>query len=419
MNNSRPLGEYALHIAMGPFGSSVKRSTFVDKGIPIISGAHLHEAKLNESEGFNFITEEHANRHQNSIVKKGDVVFTAYGTIGQVSYVPENSNYDTYIASQRQFFLRPDPSILDPIFLTYYFRSREGRHLLLSNSSQVGVPSIASPTSFLKSLELPIPSIDCQKAVAHILATLDNKIELNRKTNKTLGGIAKALFKSWFVDFDPVRAKAEGRPTGLPDEISELFPDSFEESELGEIPSGWNVVGLSHYLLLQRGFDLPAKKRIKGAYPVVAASGISSSHNSPMAKAPGVVTGRSGVLGNVFYVQQDFFPLNTTLWAKEFYSATPLFGYFILGTIDFSAFNAGSAVPTLNRNHLGSLRFASPPDLLIRHFTKIAVPLMESLDLNSKQVVTLEQIRDAVLPRLISGELRVPDAEKMLEEVGV
>ena len=91
MNNSRPLGEYALHIAMGPFGSSVK-ITFVDKGIPIISGAHLHEAKLDESDGFNFITEEHANRHQNSIVKRGDVVFTAYGTIGQVSYVPENSN---------------------------------------------------------------------------------------------------------------------------------------------------------------------------------------------------------------------------------------------------------------------------------------------------------------------------------------
>ena len=138
-----------------------------------------------------------------------------------------------------------------------------------------------------------------------------------------------------------------------------------------------------------------------------------------MARAPGVVTGRSGVLGNVFYVQKDFFPLNTTLWVKEFYSATPVFGYFLLGTIDFTVFNAGSAVPTLNRNHLGSLRFAAPPDSLIKCFTKIAVPLMEVLDLKNKQAATLEQIRDSLLPRLISGELRVPDAEKMLEEVGI
>lgn len=301
----------------------------------------------------------------------------------------------------------------DPLYSYYYFKNFDFSPY---NSGSVQ-PSLNR--NFLYTADVDIPPLHEQKAIAHILETLDSKIELNRKTNETLESIAKALFKSWFVDFDPVTAKAEGQTTGLPDEISELFPDSFEESELGKIPSGWSVVGLSHYLLLQRGFDLPAKQRIKGAYPVVAASGISSSHNSPMAKAPGVVTGRSGVLGNVFYVQEDFFPLNTTLWVKEFYSATPVFGYFLLGTIDFSVFNAGSAVPTLNRNHLGSLRFASPPDSLIKCFTKIAVPLMESLDLNSRQEETLKQIMNAVLPRLISGKLRVPDAEKLLEEVGI
>jgi len=264
-----------------------------------------------------------------------------------------------------------------------------------------------------------LPTLSEQKTIAYILGTLDDKIELNRKTNETLEAMAKALFKSWFVDFDPVRAKAEGRPTGLPAEISDLFPDSFEDSELGEIPSGWEVGGLEEFLVLQRGFDLPAPQRIKGAYPVVAASGVSGTHNEPMAFAPGVVTGRSGVLGKVFYIQTDFFPLNTTLWAKEFRLATPIYGYFLLCDIDFAVFNAGSAVPTLNRNHLGSLRFPLPPKALVVSFTDVAVDLMKRKEGIVAETSNLSATRDALLPKLISGEIRIPDAEKMLEEVGV
>ena len=213
--------------------------------------------------------------------------------------------------------------------------------------------------------------------------------------------------------------KAEGRPTGLPDAISDLFPDSFEDSELGEIPSGWEVGGLEKFLFLQRGFDLPAPQRIKGAYPVVAASGVSGTHHEAMAPAPGVVTGRSGVLGKVFYIQTNFFPLNTTLWAKEFLLATPIYGYFLLGGIDFTVFNAGSAVPTLNRNHLGSLRFPLPPKALIGCFTEFADDLMRRKKGVFAETTNLSDIRDALLPKLISGEIRIPDAERMLEEVGV
>jgi type I restriction enzyme S subunit len=274
-------------------------------------------------------------------------------------------------------------------------------------------------TDILKNHRVHLPPLQEQKAIAHILGTLDDKIELNRKTNETLEAMAKALFKSWFVDFDPVRAKAEGRPTGLPAEISDLFPDSFEDSELGEIPSGWEVGGLEEFLVLQRGFDLPAPQRIKGAYPVVAASGVSGNHNEPMAFAPGVVTGRSGVLGKVFYIQTDFFPLNTTLWAKEFRLATPIYGYFLLCDIDFAVFNAGSAVPTLNRNHLGSLRFPLPPKALVVSFTEVAVDLMKRKEGIVAETSNLSTTRDALLPKLISGEIRIPDAEKMLEEVGI
>jgi type I restriction enzyme S subunit len=313
--------------------------------------------------------------------------------------------------------MRGKKGLLDNTYLLYTCLSSIVQDELQSRIRGSTVPRVLK-TDIL-GLQIPLPSIEEQKAIAHILGTLDDKIELNRKTNETLEAMAKALFKSWFVDFDPVRAKAEDRPTGLPAEISDLFPDSFEDSELGEIPKGWEVGGLEKFLVLQRGFDLPAPHRIKGAYPVVAASGVSGTHNEPMASAPGVVTGRSGVLGKVFYIQTDFFPLNTTLWAKEFRLATPIYGYFLLSDIDFAIFNAGSAVPTLNRNHLGTLRFPLPPKAIVVSFTEVAAKLMKRKEGIVAETSNLATTRDALLPKLISGEIRIPDAEKILEEVGI
>lgn len=349
------------------------------------------------------------------IVDAGDLVVSIVGTVGSCAIVPAELHRANLTENCAKILLNTEDYTTD--FLYYFLRSPQGQQEIFKNT--VGSTQLKLPLYGIENIDLPTLTVTNQKAIAHILGTLDNKIELNQKMNQTLEEIAKAIFKSWFVDFDPVRAKAEDRPTGLPPEISDLFPDELVDSEIGEIPNGWDIRGLDHYLLLQRGFDLPTKDRIEGDFPVVAASGISSTHNLPKAKAPGVVTGRSGVLGKVFFVQQDFFPLNTTLWVKEFYAATPVFAYFLLGTIDFAVFNAGSAVPTLNRNHLSSLRFSSPPQALIAKFTKIATPLMESLDLRTKESATLEQIRDTLLPKLISGELRIPDAEKFLEEAGI
>jgi type I restriction enzyme S subunit len=352
-------------------------------------------------------------------LKAGDLLFARRSLVaegaGKCSIVKEVEGVTVFESSIIR--ARVDATKADSEYLYYTFSSVVGRNLLGTILRQTAVSGITGTD--LVELEIPLPPVAEQKAIAHILGTLDDKIQLNRKTNETLEAMAKALFKSWFADFDPVRAKAEGRPTGLPAEISDLFPDSFEDSELGEIPSGWEVGGLEEFLVLQRGFDLPAPQRIKGAYPVVAASGVSGNHNEPMAFAPGVVTGRSGVLGKVFYIQTDFFPLNTTLWAKEFRLATPIYGYFLLCDIDFAVFNAGSAVPTLNRNHLGSLRFPLPPKALVVSFTEVAVDLMKRKEGIVAETSNLSATRDALLPKLISGEIRIPDAEKMLEEVGI
>ena len=244
-------------VGMGPFGSSIKVSTFVPSGVPVISGQHLHGIRVDESPGFNFITPEHAQRLSNANVGPGDVIFTHAGNIGQVAYVPADANFTRYVISQRQFYLRCDRTRANPEFLTYFFRSREGQHRLLANASQVGVPSIAQPVSYLRSVEIPLPPLREQDAIARILGALDARAELHRRMNATLEAMARALFKSWFVDFDPVLAKMEGRDPGLPPKIADLFPDRLVDSELGEIPAGWMAVPLAEIIDINPSRSLP------------------------------------------------------------------------------------------------------------------------------------------------------------------
>ncbi|MBK9497015.1 MAG: restriction endonuclease subunit S [Xanthomonadales bacterium] len=246
---------------------------------------------------------------------------------------------------------------------------------------------------------------------------MDDRIDLLRQTNTTLEAIAQALFKSWFVDFDPVRAKAEGRePEGMDAATAALFPSEFEESELGLMPKGWRVGKLLDLLELQRGFDLPAAQRVPGAYPIIAASGPAGTHAEAKVCGPGVVTGRSGVLGKVFLELEDFWPLNTTLWIKNYSSCGPCYAYELLRRIDFQQFNAGSAVPTLNRNHVHGLPQLLPPQEAIQAFELIALSMHRRVHANSVQVQLLAEIRDTLLPRLISGKLRLPEAERSIEE---
>jgi type I restriction enzyme S subunit len=381
-------------------------------GIPLITAKVIKGGRIETPSEF-IAPDAYDEWMRRGIPEAGDVVITTEAPLGEVAQLPKGK----VALAQRVITLRGKKGLVDNTFLKYLLLSRPFQEDLEARAT--GTTVVGVKQSVLRKIDLAFPSFLDQKAIAHILGTLDDKIELNRKTNETLEAMAKALFKSWFVDFDPVRAKAEGRPTGLPAKISDLFPDSFEDSELGEIPNGWEVGGLEEFLVLQRGFDLPAPRRIKGAYPVVAASGVSGTHNEAMAFAPGVVTGRSGVLGKVFYIQTDFFPLNTSLWAKEFRLATPIYGYFLLSGIDFAVFNAGSAVPTLNRNHLGSLRFPLPPKALVVSFTEVAADLMKRKEGIAAETSNLSTTRDALLPKLISGEIRIPHAEKMLEEVGV
>jgi len=172
-------------IAMGPFGSNIKVSTFVDSGVPVISGQHLKEVLLT-SGGHNYLTEEHANKLKNSTVYSGDIIFTHAGNIGQVSLIPKKTKFDRYVISQRQFYLRPKKELCFSTYLIYFFRSPKGQHLLLSNASQVGVPSIARPSSHLKSIEVILPKFILIKKFDEICCNFFDKVISNKEENQIL-----------------------------------------------------------------------------------------------------------------------------------------------------------------------------------------------------------------------------------------
>lgn len=177
--------ELALKIAMGPFGSNIKVSTFVESGVPVISGHHLHETLMTQGD-HKFIAESHADKLSNSIVFSGDIIFTHAGTIGQVAMVPRRVEYSRYVISQRQFYLRPNTELASPFFLLLYFKSSEGQHVLLSNASQVGVPSIARPSSHLKNIEIATPPKGLMNEFEQLAAMLFDLVDRNGKENRTL-----------------------------------------------------------------------------------------------------------------------------------------------------------------------------------------------------------------------------------------
>lgn len=216
------VSEIIDEISMGPFGSNIKVECFVDEGIPVLNGSNVDTVKLRE-DSFRFVTREKADSLGKANAFRGDIVVTHRGTLGQIAIIPTDSKYQRYVISQSQFRMRCNLERVLPEFVVYYFHTREGQHQILSNKSQVGVPALARPTTTFQSLTLPLPSLAVQKKIIQILSCLDDKIELNNRINKNLEAQAQAIFKSWFVDFEP-------------------FQDGeFVDSELGQIPKGWEV----------------------------------------------------------------------------------------------------------------------------------------------------------------------------------
>lgn len=267
-----------------------------------------------------------------------------------------------------------------------------------------------------------IPEQSEQKAIAEFLGALDDRITLLRETNATLEAIAQALFKSWFVDFDPVRAKAEGlAPQAMDETTAALFPDSFEESELGLVPKGWQVGSLSDVCSIASGKRPPDRSDARTeacSIPLYGGAGLMGYTSATLFDEELIVTGRVGTLGKVHIAYPPFWASDNVLVLSPKLATDFSFTLHWIRSIDVHALNRGSTQPLLTQRDLGAQQGLIPPRGVLQQFEEIVAPLYVRMRSQELQAQTLTQLRDTLLPRLISGQLRLPEAETLIAAEG-
>lgn len=411
---------------------------WMDSGVIVLRSSNIRNGRLDLSNPS--YTDEHhyQERSRRATVQEGDLVITREAPMGEVCLIPANLKC---CLGQRMVMLRPAHEKCDGKYLLYALQSNRVQNEIRSHEGTGStVSNLRIPV--LKSLPIPTPGLANQKAIAHILGTLDDKIELNRKTNETLEAMAKALFKSWFLDFDPVRAKAEGRSTGLPAEISNLFPDSFEDSELGEIPSGWQCCSFTQLVDVISGgtpktsideywngsipwfsvVDAPSGSDcwVIQTEKTITSQGLDNCSLKLLSAGTTIISAR-GTVGKVCLTGQDM-AMNQSCYGLRSKTENGEYFCFYLTKSLVEILEArahGSVFSTITRGTLDGVTTISPPFETIHSFNRITGALLVKIKNNLENSRILDNHRDALLPKLISGEIRIPDAERMLEEAGV
>jgi len=355
---------------------------------------------------------------------------TGVGTLGRVAQVktlPGPATVDSHMT-----IVRPDPRVIDPEYLGLVVRLFETQIKELGEGS-TGQTELSRGR--LGSLVVPVAPRPEQRAIAHILGALDDKIELNRRMNETLEAMARALFKSWFVDFDPVRAKAEGRDPGLPADIAALFPDSFEDSELGEIPKGWDVKRLADLCSTQYGYTASAvnepvgpkylrvtdiNKRNWIRWSDVPYCAIDADARHVYALHVGdLIVARMADPGKAAIIEEDIDAVFAS-YLVRLKTASLAESYYIYGFLKSDLYaeyaegaKSGSVQANMNAKVIVDVGLVVPPLALMQQHLNVVLPLRRRLVASSHESHNLAILRDTLLPKLMSGELTVKDMESV------
>ncbi len=426
-----------LELQTGPFGTQLHAHDYVSDGVPVVPTEAIRNRQINHSV-LPKITPSKAGELAQHRLEPGDILFARRGVqaTGHIGCVREAEG--GFICGTGAIRLRvtaQDGNIC-PDFLSHVLANPATVEWFKFHAIGATMPNLNE--GIIRSFSFKMPPLPEQRAISHILGTLDDKIELNRKMNETLEAMARALFKSWFVDFDPVRAKAEGRNTGLPKHIADLFPDSFEDSELGEIPRGWEVKSVS-YLADVVGGTTPSTK--EAAYWDGGRHAWATPKDLSGLSVPVLLdTERRITDAGLAQVGPGLLPKGTVLLS----SRAPI-GYLAVAEIPV-AINQGfiAMVPKTGTSNLFLLLWASVaheeilsrangstfleiskanfrPILVVnpsangmKEFERLARPLYKRIVESVRESHTLENLRDTLLPKLISGELRVKKARRFI-----
>ena len=412
----------------------VQPGTPVADGVPIIRVNNFCDTRIDLSEIMKIAPEIEAKYGRTRLVG-GEVLMTLVGSVGQVAVVPKS--LEGFNVARAVGVIHPLPHVA-PEWIALCLRSPLSQYLLISRANTTVQTTINLKD--VRALPIPIPPEAERRNITAMVSVLDDRIALLRETNATLEAIAQALFKSWFVDFDPVHAKQQGiAPEGLDEATAALFPDSFEESELGLVPRGWGVstVGDSS-TYLNRGIS--PKYVEAGGVIVVNQKCIrdfivdltkARRHDPKQRKIDGrelsvgdVLVNSTGVgtLGRVAQIlnleEACIVDSHVTVVRAD---REPGWNYMGLALMrkqpEIESFGEGTTGQTeLGRSKLAGIKLIIPPKSILREFDDMSIPLRRRFAANLSQAKILSTLRDTLLPRLISGQLRVPEAEAMLKE---
>ncbi|MCO8250752.1 restriction endonuclease subunit S [Comamonas thiooxydans] len=407
---------------------------WTDSGVIVLRNQNIKEGRLDLSSP-SFTDEAHyLGRIRRAEPQQGDIVITREAPMGDVCQIPAGLKC---CLGQRQVLLRPNPAKIDSRFLLYALQSPYVQHQIGWNEGTGStVSNLRIPV--LEALRVPTPSLESQREIATTLGVLDDRITLLRETNATLEAIAQALFKSWFVDFDPVRAKMEGRtPEGMDEATAALFPDGFESSELGAVPRGWRWESLANAFDFNPSRSL--KKGVVASY-LDMASLSTSGHcaDSPVPRGMGsgskfrngdtLLARITPCLENGKSAFVDFLSDDEIAWGStEFLVLRPkaplpeYFAYLLCRHPAFRDYAIRSMSGTSGRQRiqndvLGRYLLAVGPSEVALAFGDIVAPVQKAIAANHQVTQTLSTLRDTLLPRLISGQLRLPEAQAELKE---
>lgn len=349
----------------------------------------------------------------NYILDVGDLIISmtdlskSGDTLGFPAVIPKRKSKN-FLHNQRLGKVEFLNKNLDKKFLYWLMCSRNYQRYIVNSASGSTVrhtsPSKIQEYSFL------LPPFRGQKAIAGVLSSFDDKIELLREQNKTLEATAQAIFKEWFIDFEfPIQNQPS--PDLSQRERRKTYRSSggkMIDSELGETPNGWRKGKLGEVLSLEYGKPMKEEDRTGKGFPVFGSNGIVGYHEVFLVKGDGIVVGRKGTMGSVVWVEGNFYPIDTAFYVQDKLGVDKLFfHYLLLLKQNFEKVGSDSAVPGLNRNSAYAIEIVIPEVETINYFHKVIEPIFSKIKLNNFQIQTLSNIRDSLIPKLMTGKIRV------------
>ncbi|UQK44166.1 restriction endonuclease subunit S [Faecalibacterium sp. I3-3-89] len=383
-------------IAMGPFGSNIKVSCFVDSGVPVLNGSNLEGFSLSEK-AFRYVTEEKADSLNKANAHRGDIVITHRGTLGQIVFIPQDSRYDRYVISQSQFRVRCNDKVL-PEYLVYYFHTPIGQYKLLSNASQVGVPALARPSSTFQQIEVTLPELSIQKRVVEIITTIQRKIENNQELNDNLEQQAATYFQELFIN--------NANPMWQISTISDLGTVVGGSTPSKTKPEYYTNNGIAW--ITPKDLSINKSKFISHGENDITELGLKNSSATVMPKGTVLFSSRApigyiAIASNEVTTNQGF---KSVIPYSEIGTA---FVYFFLKhslpVIESAA--SGSTFKEISGSAMKNIPAIIPDRNTLDQFNSFCAPIFAQQKILEEQNHSLAMLRDSLLPKLMSGAIDI------------